>query len=295
MRRILQASMLCLAAGVFAACNPDQVITTENIPSSGVRFINAVPDSAGAYGLDFRFVDIVESNAQFRIAFRNSPPSTGVQVATGIEFKQARAGSARHFRVFLDDTLQNIASTVVKDSTLNLEAGHNYTVLLWGAARSTGADKMRLTVIDETVTDPGAQVALRVINATSAAIDARQYAQGGTAPGSATWANVAPFSASSYVNAPAGNIMYNVQPAGGGTAIFADLQAPPGAAASSSAGTGGKLDIDAIPGTTVAGSAVTLIVFPRSTAGSRTPQTAVYQVPGGAFMWDRRPPRPPGV
>src|SRR5213595_84782 len=118
MRRILQVSMLCVAAGAIAACNPEQVISTENIPSAGVRFINAVPDSAGAYGLDFRFVDIVESNAQFRIAFRNSPPSSGVQVATGIEFKQARAGSARHFRIFLDDTLQSIASTVVKDSTL---------------------------------------------------------------------------------------------------------------------------------------------------------------------------------
>ena len=113
-----------------------------------------MPDSAGAYGLDFRFVDIVESNAQFRIAFRNSPPSTGVHGRHGHRVQEARAGSARHFRIFLDDTLQTIASTVIKDSTLNLEAGHNYTVLLWGTARSTGADKMRLTVIDETVTDP---------------------------------------------------------------------------------------------------------------------------------------------
>lgn len=294
MRRILQVSMLCLAAGAVAGCNPETVINTENIPTAGVRFINAVPDSAGAYGLDFRFVDIVESNAQFRIQFRNSPPSSGVQVATGIEFKAARSGS-RHFRIFLDDTIQTIASTVLKDSTVNLEAGHNYTVLLWGAARSTGSDRMRLTMIDETVADPASQVALRVINASAAPVDVRQYVQGGTVPSGATWANVAPFSASTYATAAPGNIMYNVQPAGGGTALFADLQAPPGAAASSSAGTGGKLDIDAIPGTTVAGSAVTLIVFPRSTAGARVPQTAPYLVPAGVFTWDRRPPRPPGV
>jgi len=83
--------------------------------------------------------------------------------------------------------------------------------------------------------------------------------------------------------------MYNVQPAGGGTSLFADLQAPPGAAAFSSAGTGGKIDIDAVPGTLVAGSAVTLIVFPRSTAGARTPQGASFLVPAGAFTWDRRP------
>jgi len=294
MQRIVQLSVLCIAAGLVSACNPDQVIETPSIPTAGVRFINAVPDSAGAFGMDFRFVDIVESNAQFRVTFRNNPPSSGIQVSTAVEYKGARAG-ARHFRIFLDDTLQAIASTVIKDSTLNLEANHNYSVILMGNARSTGADKMRLAVIDETVADPGQQVALRVINATSAPIDARVFAQGGTAPTSATWANVPAFSASTYVTQATGNIMYNVRAAGAATNLFNDLQAPPGTAASSSAGTGGKLDIDAIPGTTVAGSAVTLIVFPRSTQGARTPQTTAFQNPAGTFMWDRRPPRPAGT
>jgi hypothetical protein len=295
MQRIVQLSMLCLAASVVSACNPEQVIKTDPPHVAGVRFINAVPDSAGAFGLDFRFIDIVESNAQFKVTFRNSPPSSGIQVSTGIEYKSAKAGS-RHFRIFLDDTLQAIASTVVKDSTITLEENHNYTVLLMGSARSTGADKMRLVVIDETVGDPGAQVALRVINATGSAIDAREYVQGGTAPAAATWANVPPFGISTYVNVAAGNVMYNVQPAGGGTALFTDLQAPPGTAAGRSCGcTTGNLDLDAIPGTTVAGSAVTLIVFPRSTAGAKTPQTSAFAVPGGSFMWDRRPPRPAGV
>ncbi len=63
-----------------------------------------------------------------------------------------------------------------------------------------------------------------------------------------------------------------------------------GAAATSSAGAGAKLDISSVPGTTVAGSAVTLIVFPRSTAGSKAPQTAAFQIPAGSFVWDRRPP-----
>lgn len=294
MRRIVQLSVLCLAAGVVGGCNPEQVITTENIPTAGVRFINAVPDSAGAFGLDMRFVDIVEGDAQFRIGFRNAPPASGIQVSTGIEYKNARAGS-RHFRVFLDDTLQNIASTAVADTTVNLEAGHNYTVLMWGSGRSTGSDKMKLTVIDETVADPGPQVALRVINATSSAIDVRQYIQGGTAPATATWANVAPFSASTYSSVAPGLIMYNVRAAGGTTSMFNDLQAPPGAPASSSAGAAGKIDTDASPGTSVAGSALTMIVFPRSTAGARTPQTAAFTVPAGTFMWDRRPPRPPGA
>jgi hypothetical protein len=294
MRRIVQLSVLCLAASVVGACSPEQTVTTENIPTAGLRFINAVPDSAGAFGLDLRFQDLVESDAQFRITFRNSPPASGIQVSTGIEYKNPRAGS-RHFKIFLDDTLQNIAATVLADTTVNLEAAHNYTAMLWGNGRSTGSDKMKLTVIDETVADPGAQVALRVINATNSAIDVRQYVQGGTVPAAANWANVAPFSASTYVNVAPGLIMYNVRAAGATTTMFNDLQAPPGSPPSSSAGAAGKIDTEAIPGTTQAGSAVTLIVFPRSVAGARTPQTTAFTVPAGKFMWDRRPPRAPGA
>jgi len=294
MRRILHLSMLCFAAGVVGACSRDEVIATENIPTAGVRFINAVPDTAGGFGLDFRFVDLVESNAQFRVTYRNNPVVTsGVPASTQIEYKNARAG-ARRFRVFLDDTLQSVASVVLKDSTMNIEAGKLYTVILMGNARSTAAaDRMRLVVIDESVADPGAQVAMRVVNTTSSAIDASQYAQGASAPAAATWANVAPYSVSTYVTAAPGAYMFNVKSAG--AVLFADAQALPGAAARSSAGAGGKIDIEALPGTTVAGSAISAIVFPRSTAGAKTPQTATFLVPAISFMWDRRPPRPAGI
>lgn len=283
MRRIVQLSMLCLVAGVASACSPDEVVTTENIPTAGVRFINAVPDTGASFGLDFRFVDLPESNAQFRITFRNTPASSGgVTASTQVQYKNARAGQ-RRFRIFLDDTLQAIASTVLKDSTMNVEAGKNYTVLLWGNARSTGADKMRLNVIDENVADPGASVALRVINTTGSPIDVRQYPATGTVPAAATWANVPAYGISSYVTVPPGQIRYNVQPAGGGTALFADQLALIGVAAT--------VDIEAAPGTTVAGSAISAIVFPRSVAGSKAPQATAFQVPALTFTWDRRPPR----
>ena len=163
MRRMVQLSLLCLATGV-SACSPDKVVTTEDIPTAGLRFINAVPDTAGAFGLDFRFVDLPESNAHFRIPFRNNPATAGgVTASTLVQYKNARAGQ-RRFRIFLSDSLQSVASIVLKDSTLNLEAGKNYTALLWGNARSSGADRMRLTIIEENVADPGANVALRVIN-----------------------------------------------------------------------------------------------------------------------------------
>lgn len=286
MQRILQLSMLCLAAGVLSACMPEEKITSPDVATAGVRFINAVPDTAGATGLDFRFIDYVENSAAFRVPFRNSPQtSAGVTASALIQYKPAKAGS-RHFRVFLDDTLQTVASTVLKDSTVTLEAGHNYTFLLWGNARSAGSDKMRMTVIDENVASPGGNVALRVINATGSAIDVRQYA-GSAVPASATWSNLGAYTVSSYVTSPPNQIRYNVQPSGGGTTLFADALALIGQPIGTL--TGGctvGLDCDVIPGTTVPGSAVTLIVFPRSVAGSRA---ASFTTPGGSFMWDKRP------
>ena len=293
MRRILQLSTLGLLAGVASACSPDTVFTTDLTPVAGVRFINAVPDTGAAFGLDFRFVDIVENSAAFRIPFRNGPQNTVIRAGDTvtasalIQYKAAKAGS-RHFKIFLDDTLQNVASVALKDSTVDLTAGHNYTFLLWGNARSTGSDKMRMTVIDENVPDPTTSVALRVINATGSAIDVRQYA-GSTVPGAATWGNVGAYAISPYVTTTPNQIRYNVQPAGGGTTLFADALALIGQPIGTS--TGGctvGLDCDVSPGTTVPGSAVTLIVFPRSVAGSRA---ASFTTPGGSFMWDRRPPR----
>lgn len=288
MRRILQLSTLCLAAGVVSACKPEETVNAPVPPTAGVRFINAVPDTAGANGLDFRFIDKVENSAAFRVPFRNSPQTTaGVTASALIQYKPAEVGQ-RRFRVFLDDTLQAAASTVLKDSTVTLEAGHNYTFLLWGNARSTGSDKMRMTVIDENVADPTTNVALRVINATDSPIDVRQYA-GTTVPGAATWGNVGAYGISTYVTTTPNQIRYNVQPAGGGTTLFADALAIIGQPIGTQ--TGGctvGLDCDVSPGTTVPGSAVTLVVFPRSVAGSRA---ASFTTPGGSFMWDRRPPR----
>jgi hypothetical protein len=289
MQRFSRLSILCLGAAVaMSACNPEELIPTENIPTGGVRFINAVPDSAGSFGLDFRFLDIVESNAHFRISFRNSPTTTaGVIGASSVQYKGARAGN-RNFAIFLNDTLQSIASTKLRDSTLTVEDGKNYSVILWGPAR---AGQMRMRVIPETVADPGTKVALRVINATGDPIDASPYLSSGTAPAVPVWANVPAYSVSSYVLVDPGQYRYTVRAPGTTTPLFADQLALIGAVASSSPGAAPKIDIEPLPGTVVAGSAVTMVVFPRSTVGSKAPQTAAFQVPGGAFMWDRRPPR----
>lgn len=285
MRRSLKLSMLCLVLGAASACStPDRIVATEDIPTAGVRFINAVPDTNA---MDFRFVDIVESNAHYKIGFRNGPASSGgVTASAQIEYKNTRAGS-RHFRIFLSGTTADIATFVLKDTTVTIEAGKLYTALMQGSARTGG---MKLVFYEEAIPDPGTQVGLRVINTTSTPIDVRAFAAAATLPAAATW-TVAAFTRSSFVTASPSQVRYNVQPAGGGTAFVPEALALIGAPPSSSAGTS-VLDIEALPGTSVAGSAVTAIIFPASVAGSNAAQ---FAAPGMSFMWDRRPPRPAGV
>src|SRR5579884_101395 len=134
MRRIFQWSAFCIAAGALAACKPAEVINAPVPPMAGVRFINAVPDTAGSFGMDFRFIDMIENNDDYRITFRNTPVSSGgVTAATSVQYKAATPGS-RHFRIFLDDTLQTVATITLADSTVTLQATHLYTFLLWGNA-----------------------------------------------------------------------------------------------------------------------------------------------------------------
>lgn len=285
MRRILQLSMLGLALGAGSACAPEKIFDSPVQPTAGIRFVNAVPDTGA---VDFRPVDIVENSTFYGVAFRST---------TLLFYKNARAGS-RHFRIFqslTSSTLpaaqqQAIASKVLVDTVVTLEAGKRYTFILWGFARTGSQPARVLKIIEDDPADPGAQVALRVINAAAGlgALDVRQYPSTGTAPATPTWAAVPALSVSNYVNVAVGGIRYNVQPAGGGAALFADATAPAGSAAV----TAPPGPFDAIPGTTVAGSAVTGIIFPRSVAGSPAPNLTT---PAIVFVWDRRPPRPPGV
>jgi hypothetical protein len=317
MRRIIQVTLACIAAGAVTACSDTQKVTDTGIaPTGGVRFINAVNDTAGSGGIDFRFVDAVENNAQYAIPFRNTITLSGtVPASTKIEYKYTAVG-ARHFNIFLDDTLPAVASQKLKDSTLTVELNHRYTMLLWGSARTGSANPMKLTVIDETC-DPGTQIGLRVINATGQALDIRTY-QGtdvtvgktttttGTPPATATWASVPPMSVTTCINvAPTPTpttvgtttttvtYKFNVQPAGGGTALFADASALIGQANGTQAnGCSVGIDCDATPGTSAAGSAVTAIIFPSSVAGSKAAQ---FTTPAISFMWDKRPNRLPGT
>jgi Domain of unknown function (DUF4397) len=298
MRRILQLMVLGLAAGVGFACTPETVVQTEDIPTAGIRFVNAVPDT---FAMDFRPVDIVENSTFYGVSFR----STSL-----LFYKAARAGS-RHFRIFLVPPSVTsltsaeqiaIASTVVEGVTVDLVEGHRYTFILWGYSRTGSSPAMKLDMIDDDPADPGQQVALRVINAclpgicggsATGNLDVSGYLTANGVPATPTWAGLAPLSISTYQVSDTGTVKFNVKPAGGGANIFTDPTALGGQLAFGPGGitcppeTSG-CDIDAIPGTHVPGSAVTLFIWPRKVGGSPT-------TPGSFSVWDRRPPRPPGT
>jgi hypothetical protein len=181
--------------------------------------------------------------------------------------------------------------------------------MLWGNGRSaattfagSGGDKMALSFWEEDVTAPAAKkIKLRVINTTSAPIDVYAYT-GATAPATPTWAAVPAYSRSTYVEVDSGSYSYLTRNAGTATSLVAASTALPGtvptcsgrpsteytAANPSGCPLGQPADIEALPGTKVAGSAITGIIFPPSVAGSRAAQ---FTAAGIAFTWDKRPPR----
>ena len=288
MRNLFPMAIL-LGAGVVAACNPEQSVKTEDIPTAGIRFINAVPDTGG---MDFRPVDIVENSQFYNVTFKST---------TLLYYKNARAGT-RHFTVFRTQTATDpaavqlaTAQTVVVDLANEvLEAGKLYTYVLWGFSRTGQAPTMQLTRFTDDPADPGAQVALRILNAclpgvcgaaANGVLDVRAFtaAQGIGAPAT-TFTSVAPMTASVYQNIATAAAAYTVdfRPAGGATsgAALASGAAPLGVAET--------IDVQALPGTAVAGSGITALIFPRAVAGS---QGGSATTPAVIFMWDRRPPR----
>jgi hypothetical protein len=275
MRRFFQLSTFCLIAAVASACStPDVVIPTEDIQTGGVRFINAVPNApwgsgATGSGLDFRFIDNPENNAQWQMPFRNGVifGANNVASAAATEYKPARAG-VRKFRIFPNDTLQSVASTIIYDGEMTIVAEHNYTVIVMGlAGTTTGPDAFRVEIVDETAGLPAAgKVAIRLWNTSGAAVDGRAWLAGSPVPGAATWANVPAYTRSAYVEIDTGAQVFNLRAAGSATSLTCDVRSIPGQVAI----VGPPGPLDAIPGGRVSGTALTALVFAGFVPGSKS-------------------------
>jgi hypothetical protein len=283
-------ALACMAGLVACAGDASKVFTAEPGQVAYVRFINAIPDSGAQ---DWRFVDQVEGSPTIQgLSFRGIFP--------GASYQPAAAGN-RHLRVFqssLDPTFGDptkatpgIVSTVFADSTFALTAGTHYTIAAVGSLRGKTA---KLLILTDTYADPGTNVGVRVVNLGAApSLDIYASATGGTSalPASPLAAALAQYAASQWVSLAPGALTLRGTAAGSKTLpAMVDVTAPAGVAADKA------LNLTAVGGSTIAGSAFTAFIFPAAVTGSLAAQVIAGTCPtrcptaGIVYAVDRYPP-----
>ena len=276
MKNLNRLVLVSLVAGGVAACDngydPNPV---ETVPLASVRFINAVPDTMA---MDYRFVDHLTNAGFFDAAFR-----------ANLAHHQPLEAGSHTFRVFLSSTDVTIASTVVNETTFDFTAGGRYTVIHSGYMRSGSAPAATVSIVEDDAPTPAAgRVALRALNLAGdlGGLDiflGTASTAGQTPAAAATWSNVGFGSFTSYVEADTAALRVAATAPGTTTPLLvANTAAPAGAAATGTS--------SAITGVRIAGSVLTVVILPRSVAGSMAPQTTAFQSPAFTFLNDRRPP-----
>jgi len=265
--RLSRLAIVAVAIAGIVGCGKDEVTNPATPPLAGVRFINGLADSSS---VDVRMIDQVmwSFEGMQNIAFRS-----------GTEHQPVEA-KARHIRVFPNSADPNITSAFMVDTTLTFAANQRYTLLL---TRETPTH-VHLVVIDDNTSAPSAgQIAIRVVNASTAPIDA-YVVDTTTTPiaGAPTAANVAPLTASAYTGRGAARASLRVTAAGSGT-VTASQAGPPSTNTPTPAGENPQA------GVYYAGTAFSAYYFPRSVAGTSAPQTTAFQSPAIVWFVDRNP------
>ncbi len=268
--------LVAVGAACMAACERSTEGTPfEPDPLASVRFVNAVPDTMA---LDYRIVDIVSNAGMFDAGFRGSQ----------VFYNPILAGE-RTIRVFLSSTDVTVAQTVVNETKFAFEEGKSYTLVHSGFMRSGQTPAAAVGVAEDAPPTPAAgKVVMRTLNlgAGLAALDVYVgTTTSGLPSGTPRWTNVAFGAFTPYVELDTAAL--RVAATATGTAaplVVANTAAPAGSAATGTS--------SPIPGVRIAGSGITIVILPRSVAGSAAPQTTAFQSPAFAFLFDRRPPNP---
>jgi len=291
MRRFQFGFALAFMASL-AACAGDasKVFSADPGQNAYIRFVNAIPDSGAQ---DWRFVDQVEGSPSIQnLSFRGIWP--------GATYQPAAAGT-RHLKIFqssLDPTFADptlaspaIVSTVFIDSTFSLTAGTHYTIMAVGSLRSKTA---KFVILTDNFTDPGSNVAVRVVNAgAGASLDIYASATGGSSalPASPLAAALATYAASPWATMPPGPLALRGETAGSKTLpAMVDVAAPAGVAADKT------LNLTAVGGSTIAGSVFTAFIFPPAVTGSLAANVIAATcptrctTPGIVYAVDKYPP-----
>lgn len=271
--RVLRLLSLAAIAASFTACERGTEGTPfEPDPLAALRFINAVPDTMA---MDYRFVGVVTNAGLYDATFRTNQA----------HYQPLLAGD-HTIRVFLSSLDVTVAQTLVNETNFTFVEGKNYTFLHAGFMRAGQSPAVAVNVVEDAPPTPAAgKIALRALNL-AAGIGGMDVfvgtATSGLPSASARWSNLAFGAFTPYVELDAA--AYRVAATASGTTtplVVANTAAPTGSAASGTS--------SAITGVTMPGSVLTVVLLPRSVAGSQAPQTSAYTSPAFAFLNDRRP------
>jgi len=288
---------VCLACAVsvalMACTEAKQGVLQPQGPLAGLRYVNLVNDTGA---VDFRIVNFIgDAPPAGAATFRTGGQPYGLSTNFLPPHWKVEAGRDVHIRVFMNDTLPQLASQVVFDTTCTFAENVNYTFFLYGSARGA-AVHAKVTV--DTLPAP-AGVAFRVINlgtATVGAVDVDVVAQAAVAPltGTASFANVAVGAVTAYTN-------FAVNAALKATATAPATRTPFLFSANAPAGVVGTTTVNPVAGTLVAGTAISAVVVPASdtthaptdttlfSRSRKAPKTAAFLVPAILFLIDRKP------
>jgi hypothetical protein len=293
--------LLGAAAASIAACgsSSDTTLVTPD-PAALVRFVNAVPDTGF---MDFRFTDAVEgvpSTPFVNLPFRGGFDRAYQRVNVGPHHIRVFMGSANTIRIknpatpllpldSVDITnVPSIVSTVMGDTTFTFALGVHYTFVFYGSARA-GAQKF-VILTDNIAAAPSGNFSLRAANLNTTAQDVYVNSSTTILPavgGTPGYPNVAPLTATSYINIPlavAGS-NYAVSAADVGTTTPARSTLMPVGTAAVAEVPGVSAALSPTAGSRV-GGVFTAYIFPASTTGSKA---ASFATPGVVLQADKQP------
>jgi len=286
----LRSSLVCALALASFGCHPDAVTNVPVTPTAGIHFVNAVPDTMQ---LDFRVVDMISNAGLFDADFRGFD----------MYYKGIASGS-REIKIFLSSTDPVITQQYITDTSYNYTQDQNYTFINAGFSR-TGQTPARTVWIIQDVppTPPADSVGFRFVHAGAGLgnVDVNLIRRGSdTLPDTPLLGNVAYGTISTYrlikrdstqINLATRAVTFYdtlrvvVTQTGTKTPILFTANAPLG-----SPGFSTNPALNPIPGAAIAGSVLSVVIVPRSVAGSMAPQTTAFTLPTALFLVDKRPP-----
>ena len=252
--------------GAAGACKKDATFPEPAAAKAALTWANAVSDTGQ---LDFRIVDI-PTNAGF--------PDANFRAA--LVYPQGIEAGTRHIKVFQSDSFVQNSKVVILDTSFTFQANQAYSFTLSGFARTGKTPALTGRIESLAPPTPAAgQFAIRVLNlapslagATPALTDTTVAADAYVRPlstlpsGTPDVGNAAFGQPTAYVSLDTATFYtISLTPTGAATPVFVQAALPHGVL-----GTGVS---NPIGGSGVAGTVMTAIIVPRSTAASRAPQT----------------------